>query len=39
MMLIPRNLLILLWPIEALMLITKGKRLGDTVTKTDVYIL
>ena len=37
--LIIRNLFVVLWPIEALLLIKNGKRLGDTVTKTDVYSL
>ncbi|MCL6613796.1 MAG: RDD family protein [Firmicutes bacterium] len=34
-----RNFLVLLWPIEAWLLVKNGKRLGDTVTKTDVYSL
>lgn len=35
--LVIRNLFIILWPIEVLLLAKNGKRLGDTVTKTDVY--
>lgn len=35
--LIIRNLTYAIWPIEAILLILTGKRLGDRITKTTVY--
>lgn len=35
--LILRNLTYIIWPIEGILLLTIGKRLGDIITKTTVY--
>lgn len=35
--LILRNLTYIIWPIEGILLLTTGKRIGDRITNTTVY--
>lgn len=39
MKLIVRNLFILVWPVEFILLVLGKERLGDSLTKTNVYVI